>query len=341
MNYGMDFLGGARYQKTVLAEQPRSYGFGIFADVDGFGKAYKLIEQIAALKVPFIRIQLIWKDDHKFRPDDVKVAENRAKLLAPIIARNLGIKWYISPCCENELNPEQFEPFAQVVKKHCPWVEIVNSPNAGRGHVSKKYINEYHHEKPRGGRFAFSYDGANCVDSDIESDKRSYANAEYFMLWNSQCNGNRKIFKPGDKRGKDDHKDRAKRIYWPTAKQIDSWIYTTTHSKGATACPKGGIFKSHGDQHTVPPSGKDQKPVWVKYPQWKAIEVRARNGQLIDRAPYFGKFDGGGHRYYHSDWGFTLAEKARRIQGDSVCDVFANGKRIGRINLAFRDGNYR
>lgn len=340
MIYGCDFLGAARYKKTVLAEQPRSYGFGVFAEVDGFGSAYDLIKQLDNYGLPFFRIQLIWKDDHKFSNADVKIAEARAKKIA---ALKLRTKLYISPCCENELNAAQFEPFAEVIRWHLPSATIVNSPNKGKGHVSSKYLNEYHHEKPRStqGRFAFSYDGANCVDSNIEEDKRLYANAEYFMLWNSQCNGNRKIFKPTDKRGPLDFKDRAKRIYWPTPKQIDSWIWLTTHNRGATQCPKPGVFKSHSDQHKQPPEGKDQKPVWVKYLKWKAIEVKARNGQLIDKAPYFGTFEGGGHRYYHSQWGFDLAQKAIRIQGDAICNVFADGKKIGTINLAYRDGGYR
>ena len=152
------------------------------------------------------------------------------------------------------------------------------------------------------------------------------------MIWNSQCNGRRNL---------EDKTPRKDRKYWPTPKQIDSWVYLTTHSKGATKIPKGWIFKSHSDQHTVPPSGRDQKPVWVKLPKFRVIEVKARNGAVIDRAPYFGTFAGGGHRYYHSDWGYALTEKAKRIQGDGLCDVFADGKKVGQINLAYRDGVYR
>lgn len=336
MIFGCDFLGGARYAKTVLSEQPRAYGFGIFADVDGFGKAYKLIEQVAALKVPFIRVQLMWKDDHNFRPSDIPEVRNRAKQIHKIAQKYPSIKWYVSPICEHNLKESQWLDFAHAVRANCPNALVVNSPNNGKGFVSKTFINEYHHEeRPRkGGKCAFSFDGANIVDSNIEAVKANYqaANAEYIMIWNSQCNGRRNL---------EDKTPRKDRKFWPTDKQIDSWIYTTTHSKGATKLPKDWIFKSHSDQHTVPPSGKDQKPVWVKLPKFRAIEVKARNGQLIDKANYFGTFTGGGHRYYHTDWGFSLSEKAKRIQGDGVCDVFADGKKVGTVNLAFRDGSYR
>lgn len=345
MNFGIDFLGGARYQQTILAEHPRTYGFGCFAEVEGFGKAYDLIDKVASLDVPFIRIQLIWKDDHNFTDKDLLVAKKRCQILAPIINKYPKVKWYISPCCEHRFSKhEQFDKFARVLLDTLPASKyyIVNSPD-GAGLKSNIYLNEFHGGivKPTHTACAFSFDGGQCVDSDIETYKTNYANSEYFMLWNSQCNGNRKVFKPGDKRGPTDYVDRAKRIYWPTPKQIDSWVYLTTHNKGNTKIPKGWIFKSHSDQHTMPPSGKDQKPCWVKLPKFKAIEIRAQNGQLIDKAPYFGTFEGGGHRYYHSDWGYILAEKAFRIQGHCVCNVFADSKKVGQINLAFRDGSFR
>lgn len=341
MRHGCAFLGGARYPKTVLAEHPRDYGFQIFVDVDGFGKAYKLIEQVANMGVPFIIPNLIWQDGHQFKPEHIKLAHERSKILKPIIEAHKNIDWFINPCTENELNASKFEPFAEAVRSQLKNVQIVNSPNGGgKGHRSSKYLNEFHGTDPRlRGGDGHSWDGANIVDSDVTRIKNM--NLVYSTIWNSQCNGNRKVFKDDKERGPKDFKDRAKRIYWPTPKQIDSWIYLYTHGKGATSLPRGWIFKSHADQHDVPPAGKDQKPVWVKLPKFRAIEIRARNGQLIDRAPYFGTFAGGGHRYYHTDWGFTLSEKAKRIQGDGLCDVFADGKKVGTINLAFRDGTFR
>lgn len=330
MNYGLDFLGAARYQKTVLQEQPRAWGFGVFAEVDGFGKAYKLIKQLDSYGLPFIRVQLMWKDDHNFKPSDVKEIENRSKKIASL---NLKTKLYISPCCEHNLNESQFEPFAQAVKRHLPTAIIVNSPNKGKGHVSKKYLNEYHHEdKPRsGGRYAFSFDGSNCVDSDVTKYKANYKDAEYFFFWNSQCNLRRNLT---------DKTPRKDRKYWPTDKQIDSWIWLAK-DKGNPKLPAKWLLKSHSDQHTVPPSGKDQKPVWIVPVKARAIVVKASNGQVIDEARYFGTFQGGGFRYYHSQWGFELAQKAIRIQGNPVCDVFVNDKKVGSINLAFREGGYR
>jgi hypothetical protein len=336
MQYGLDQLGAARYKKLVISDHPRLWSFGTFLEVDGFGKTYDVIEAIAKIGVPLIRVQMMWKDDHRFTSRDLPEIEKRAKLLAPIITRYPSVKWYVSPCCEHELSAVGFEPFAKAVLKHIPSADIVNSPNTGKGHVSTKYVNEYHHEKPRGGRIAFSFDGANCVDSNVEEYKRLYAKAEYFMFWNCQCNGLRKLPEPGEPRI-----PRKDRKHFPISKQIDSWIWLGTHEKGATKLPRGAIYKSHSDQHAMPPAGKDQKPVWILKEKYREIVLKASNGQVIDTAKYFGTFSGGGYRYYHTQWGFELAQKAIRIQGHSVCDVYANGRKIGTVDAAFRSGSYR
>jgi hypothetical protein len=328
---GIDYLGAGRYKNTVIAEHPRDFGFGAFLEFDGFGKTYDLFDQMGRLGVPFFHPQVMWQDNHQFRPEHVKVVEQRCKLLAPIANRYKDKNWFISPCCENELNATQFEPFAQAVLRQIPFAIVVNSPNANKGHRSTKWLNEFHGNDPRlRAGDGHSWDGTNIVDSDVTRIKN--INLLYSMIWNSQCNGRRNTA---------DKTPRAQRKFWPTPKQIDSWIYLYTHAKGTTSIPRGWIFKSHSDQHTVPPSGKDQKPCWVKLPRFKAIEVKALNGQLIDKAPYFGTFEGGGYRFYHSDWGFTLSEKAKRIQGHGLCNVFADGKKVGTVNLAFREGSYR
>lgn len=345
MYLGLDVLGGARYKKLIQQEFPRNFMFGIFAEVDGFGRAYDIIEWAASVGVPAIRVQLQWRDRHDFKPQDVRITEARCQRLRPIILKYQNVKWYISPCCEHELNEAQFEPFAEAIRRYLgDRVVIVNSPNKGKGFVSKRYLNEYHHEAPRkGGKCAFSYDGANMVDSNITKDKADYeaANAEYFLGWNSQCNGNRKIFKPGDKRQPNDYVERAKRVFWPVPKQIDSWVWNLTKQKGAVNEPRGWTLKSHSDQHKVPPEGKDQKPVWIFGKKVSKIVIRATNGQVVGEAPYFGTFSGGGFRYYFKEWGFELAQKAIRISGNPVCDIIVDGKKVGTANPAFRGGNYR
>ncbi|RTL03777.1 hypothetical protein EKK58_12000 [Candidatus Dependentiae bacterium] len=347
MKYLMDYLGGARFKKLIIEQHPMSYGAGFFSYVDGFGDSLPVVSALAAKGCLLFRIHLCWKDNHKFTRADLPFVAKEARRLKPIIARHSNVKWYVSPCCEHELSSDEWDAFADIVRRELSGVnyELVNSPNHNKGFVSKTILNEYHgaEKSPRrgSGRYAFSFDGTNIVDSDVELYKDNYEQAEYWGVWSSQMNGNRKIFKAGDKRGEKDFIDRAKRVYFPTAKQLDSWIHLTTNSKSATRIPQGWIMKSHSDQHSITPSGKDQKPVWIIPQKVKEIVIKARNGQVIDTAKYYDRFIGGGHRYYCTQWGYDLANKAKRIQGDALCDIIFEGRKVGVINLAFRDGVYR
>lgn len=336
MNYLMDYLGGARFKKLILEQHPMSYGAGFFSYVDGFGDSLPVVSALAAKGCLLFRIHLCWKDNHKFTRADLPFVAKEARRLKPIIARHPNVKWYVSPCCEHELSSDEWDAFADIVRRELSGVnyELVNSPNHNKGFVSKTILNEYHgaESKPRGGRYSFSFDGTNIVDSDVESFKKNYSQAEYWGVWNSQMNG---------RRNTEDKTPRPDRKFYPTAKQLDSWIHLTTNSKGATRIPKGWLVKSHSDQHTNPPSGKDQKPVWIIPQKVKEIVIKARNGQVVDTAKYFGTFTGGGHRYYCAQWGYDAANKAKRIQGDALCDIFFEGKKVGVVNLAFRDGGYR
>ena len=127
MIYGIDHLGAARYKSTVIAEHPRDYGFGAFLDVDGFGKTYDLFDKMGSLGVPFFHVQVMWRDGHDFKPEDVKTVEQRCKQLAPIAKKYKNKTWFISPCCENELNATQFQPFAEAVLRQIPFAIVVNS----------------------------------------------------------------------------------------------------------------------------------------------------------------------------------------------------------------------
>ena len=337
MKFLMDYLGGARFKKLILEEHPMEYGAGFFSYVDGFGDALPVVAALAAKGCLLFRIHLCWKDNHNYT-NELAFIKKEARRLKPIIARYPNAKWYVSPCCEHELSEMSWAAFAASVSAELSGTEfeLVNVPNHNKGFVSKKYLNEYHgaESKPRGGgsRYSFSFDGKNIVDSDATQYLNNYSQAEYWGVWNSQMNG---------RRNTEDKTPRPQRKAYPTSKQFDSWIHLTTNSKGETRIPKGWLFKSHGDQHTVPPSGKDQKPLFIRPQKVKEIVLKARNGQVIDVAKYYGSFASGGHRYYFTQWGYDSANKAKRIQGDALCEITENGKRIGVVNPAFRDGVFR
>lgn len=333
MIWGLDFLGLAKFGAIAKAEFPSGWALGAFTKVDGFGDSLPAVDGILSTgRCPLVRLQLMWRDDHNFTSRDIPFVKNEAKRVKKLIQKYPNVRFCISPVCEHRLSPDKWRPFAKAVQDELGLIgyTLVNSPEKS-GQAIDGVINESHHGKPFGTKRAFSYDGANCVDSNVEKDKATHAGAEYFMFWNCQCNG---------RKSENDKTPRPQRKAYPTSNQIDSWIYLN-HKKGSTKLPKDWIYKSHSDQHTDKPTGKDQKPFFVKLPKFRSIELKTRSGQVVAKAPYFGTFTGGGHGYYFSDWGYLIADKAKRIQGDSVCEVWADGKKYGAINPAFRDGVYR
>lgn len=116
------------------------------------------------------------------------------------------------------------------------------------------------------------------------------------------------------------------------------------------AFPKNCIGKSVSDQAKghAKPEGKDNKPVFLIKLAAKLkpnrIILKARNGQTVSISSVCQRWDQEnphkqlGWRYYFPEWGMDIAEKAIRIQGSGLCEVWADGKKIGEWNPAFRDG---
>lgn len=322
MRFGIDYLGGARYESTVLKYHPKGFGAGIFSQVDGFGDGLKVIDKLLAKgNCPFVRTQLMWKDNHSFTNKDYGHVKKEAQRVRKLIAKYPHVQFYVSPVCEHRLNEKDWNKFADIVKEELQGLNyvLVNSPE--KTTKFKNAINEFHHQK---GGDAFSYDGANAFDSNVQADKEAYSNSVYFMFWNCQFNGKKKL---------DEKIPRPQRKAWPVKEHIESCV-ALAKDKGAVKIPAKWLLKSHSDQHTDKPAGKDCKPVWIIPSKNSEIVIKDSSGKVVAVAKYYGPFQSGGHRYYHSDWGYKIA-KGR------VLDVFLNGKKVGTINLAFREGGYR
>jgi len=352
MKWALDYKAAAKYENVILAEHPENWGAGGFVHVDGWPASIATFDRLLSTgRCPFLRIELAWADDHRFGSNYLKVVQDNARLSRPLLEKYPHIDFYVAPVTEHGLDRQAWNKFASVAENELRGLryQLVNSP-LPQGFVHPDLINEYHGVdlKPRGGRCAFSHDGTNAVDSDMEGFKKNYSKAEYFMIWNCQMNGNR-VLQERDANGKPIKIPRAKRKFYLTGpEQIDSFIYLS-RDRGDVRIPKDWILKSHGDQHSVPPSGKDCKPVIITPPREKYSEIvfKASNGQVVAVAKYFGTYNEKpsgklkGHRYYCSEWGYQIAEKARRIQGDPVVQIWVKGKRVGRCNLAFRGGSFR
>lgn len=352
MRWAFDYKAAAKFEDVILAEHPEGFGAGGFVHVDGWPISIPAFDKLLATgRCPFLRLELCWDDAHNFTDKHIKIVSDNADLCVPLMKKYPGTDFYIAPVTEHRLNREQWNRFATVAENRLRGLryQLVNSP-LPQGFVHNSLINEYHGVdlKPRGGRCAFSHDGTNAVDSDMEAFKKNYANSEYFMIWNCQMNGNR-VLVEHDSNGKPIKIPREKRKFYLSAgNQFDSLV-ALKRDRGDVKIPKDWIIKSHSDQHFVPPKGRDCKPVIITpaKEKYKEIVFKAKNGQVVATAPYFDTYNEKpsgkikGHRYYCGDWGYLIAEKARRICGDPVTQIWVNGKRVGRCNLAFRGGSFR
>lgn len=333
MMYGLDFLGLPKYGALALQEFPEGFALGCFSQT--FGDAIPWVKRIIDTgRCPRVRLHLLWKDDHTFGAKEFEAIRKEAKRIRPFFdAYKSRCEIRVSGACEHKLRKADAERLAAIVTSELPGVLYVNTPWVKGGGQTIGSINEVHGNdaRPTSGQFDFSFDGDNAVDSDVVSIAKRLSGADTFYIWNSQCNGRKTT---------QDATPREQRKAWPTSRYVDSWI-ALSRDRGNVNLPAKWTYKSHSDQHTVPPEPRAGKPVWICPIKASEIVLKTENGQTVDRAKYYGPFEGGGNRYYAGDWGYLIAEKAKRIQGHPVCQVVVNEKVIGKINPAFRAGSFR
>lgn len=326
MIYGIDYLAGAKYPDVILKEHPEGWAAGFFAVT--FGNALPTVEKLLATgRCPHVRIQLLWSDAHSFGDSDIPQIRKLSRAYQELKKRFPHVVVEISPFCEHNLNNP--DKYLDIVKAEAPDCIPVNVP--WRGAFSRKYKNEIHgnHSKPVGA-YNYSFDGTNAVDSDVEAFKRQHNGSQVFFFWHPRLNL---------KWSMKDTTPRPARKAKPSSELIDSLIYLHT-AKGTTSVPKRWLVKSHAEKHGEGDL-KGDKLLIISPIRARAIELKTRNGQTVDTLRYYGTFEGGGFRYYSAQWGYQVAHKARRIQGDPLCEIWINGKRVGGTNPGFRDPTFR
>lgn len=337
MIFGLDHLGGAKYADLAAREHPVGWAFGVFWNVDGFGSAEELIKRVAKEgRAPIIRVQGIWRDDHNTTPfseaDKVR-AVKIAQRLEAIAKQNRNVEFRYSPFTEHKNSPEFMRDAFRLIKRAAPSLVLVNNPNHDCRTIIDEVINEFHgkEKKPRKcKRHQFSFDGTPCEDSDVESYKAAYKETEVFFLWSPRFNG----------RWEDNDKTpRPQRRGWPDSNFIDSIIYLA-RTRGQCELPKNRIYKSHSENKGTGDS-RAEKPVYISPLKVKEFQLVVRSGQVVATLRYYGTFEGGRYRYYATEWGYQIAEKAKRIQGDPMCLIMYNKKTDGFINPGFRFGAFR
>ncbi len=339
MRFCLDYLAGANYGELILQEHPEGWGAGFILNTNKpewkKNNAWPVIEALARSgRAPLIRVHAIWEDNHTYNSKKHdSVIEREFRKCLELANKFVGVEFQFSWMCENNMTAAQNS--LMVKRYNGSRVTLVNS--IWKGAVVAGAVTEVHGDHaPAKGPYNYSFDGKVCFDANTQKLKEVHGKCLNFFFWFSQCNGR------WNADSKKDPTPRNKRAAWPYAKLLDSAIYLH-RNKGNTRLRGNNIWKSHADQHGPTPDDRANKPVLISPTNVKEVTLVADNGQVVGKASNSGIFnDGSGRRLYRfSEWGMDMAEKARRIQGHSVVKIMANGKSIGTVNPAFRDGSFR
>lgn len=322
MMYGLDLLGVAKYAKVALQEFPEGWALGAFSST--FGDARRAVKAIVASgKCPRVRIQLAWKDNHKFTTRDFPAIRREALKWKNLVNTYKNVQWYFSGACEHKMNANDATLLAKIVQEALPGTKYVNCIMKGGARI-KNYINEVHgdKEKPKGGEEFFSFDGTPCVDSKVTELKDLWCDCTTYFFWDSRFNG---------KWESSNETPRPERKGWPDARHIRS-IIALAREEGATKLPKKWLYKSHAENKGAR-DPRAEKPVIIAPIIVPEITLIDSNGITRAVLKYYKPFSGGGHRYYATKYGYEIA--------NGPVEVWAGNKKYGVINPAFRKGSYR
>ncbi len=309
----LDLLASAKYPNEAL--KFKNYGIRGFATT--FGDFYPVAEKLLKAGLDHLGVDLLWSDTHSFGDANIPEIKKLSAKYQTLAEKYPGRYIELSPFTEHNLsNPDKYMDIAATEAPNCT---IVNNP--WKGAFSKKYKNEIHgeHVKPQG-KYNYSFDGTECTNADVEAAKAAFHDCERFYMWSARFNL---------KWGMNDSTPRPLRKAYPTKEYIDSIVYLFG-DRGFVDLPKGWLVKSHAEKHDAA-DNKGDKLLIISPVQTKEITLK-RNNKIIAVLPYYGAFDGGGHRYYWKNFGYKAGANL---------EVFIGSKKQGTINGGFRLGGFR
>lgn len=315
-----DVLASSQYPQPVLKSKLKCIRGFEYA----FGKSFQpLATNFLASGKRYLGVNCLWSDTHQFGDKDIPLLRKCASDYAKIIEQFPHVDLELTPFTEHNLsNPDKYLDIAQA---ECPKCTIVNS--VYKGAFSKRYKSEVHgtHAAPKEGRYNYSFDGTNAVDSDVKSVLQKHSKAERFYLWHPRYNlrYRDKDTTPRPQRIKE-AKDRS-----PTPDFIASidWLFGV---KEPYKIPKNWLVKSHAEKHDKNDL-KGDKLLIISPIKADQVSLK-RGGKEACKLRYYGPFDGGGFRFYSSTMGH---------QCGANLDVFIGKKKFGTINGGFRSPPYR
>ena len=334
---GMDYLGGAKYPNIILRSHPAGWAAGFFDST--FGNIWGLVDKLAASgKCPLIRINGPWTA-HQYDPAKhdkaIISAANKTVLMAKKYPR---VTWQFAPVCENDTNTRQYAQMLQQCSKiGFDYFDVINSRGT-KGRQVQGFMSEIHGSTPApSGPYQYSYDGTSTVDANVVKDMQTRAKAGVFFMWHPAFNLKYKTKLSADLHEpkhviKNDTSPPKERVCKPTPELIASIERLGWPIKGEPKLGRREIWKSHSDRNNTPPAPREYKPVFITPVSAPRIELRDGNQVVAVSAPR-AKFVDDRFVYRFDRFGYQIV--------DNVVDVYANGKKIGSVNPAFRAGDFR
>lgn len=336
MMFGMDYLGGAKYPNIILRNHPKGWAAGFFDST--FGNIWGLVDKLAASgKCPLIKINGPWTK-HLYIPKqhDKAIFVALAKTVAAA-KKYPRVKFQFAPICENDNTTAAYTQLLQRCREKGEGVEIINSMGT-KGRVVPGFKPEIHgNTRIPSGAYQYSYDGTSTVDSDVEKDKKTHANSGVFFMWHPAYNLKYKTKLSADLHEpkhviKNDTSPPKERVCKPTPELIKSLERLGRPISGTPKLKPREIWKSHADRNNTPPESREYKPVFITPLSVARIELRDGDKVLAVSAPRK-KYVDDRFVYRFDRYGYQIADK--------VVDIYANGKKHGSINPAFRVGSFR
>ena len=339
--FGIDYLLGAQYSRSVLRAHPDGWAAGFFAGyyrnrhrvIEDARKSIAVIKKLLTTgKTQNIRIHILWDDNHSFSDADIPLIRQVSRQYQAIATQFPKATIEISPFCEHQLtNPNKY---LDIVAEEAPRCTPVNTPMDG-GALSSKHKNEIHgfKQRPSSGKYNYGFDGLSALDADTQAmkNKHKVARCETFYFWMPQLNR---------KRYTHESIARPNREVRPTTEQIKSLAFLHTH-RGNCRLPSGWLWKSHADQHNVPtPSARESKPLLILPEQVNRVELMAGKAVAASLSPT-GQMEDGSFVWRLAEYGYQLMQREQKKQKSLVLRLRVDGKIRGRINAAFRFGSFR
>ncbi len=319
--WGLDMPGLCRYGKIALRSWPTGWALNTFSGT--FGDSRAAVEAIIkSEKCPRVEIKLMWKDNHSFSSQDFSAIKKEAVLWKPLTLKYPQIEWQICGATEHNLSLKDAQALKEIVLDVLPNAAYVNNPM--KQGVNDLPLIERHGADvtpPKRMPYNFSFDGSSAVDSDVTAIKDRLKDAETFFFWIPQFNL---------KKSMADTTPRPQRTCKPTVELIESVAYLA-NDRGAVKLPPNWLMKSHAEETT---DARSNKPVFIVPLKTKQLTLK-KDGKEVATCPYFGTYVDGRHRYYSPMYGYQISE----LYG--IVEVWADGKKVGTCNLAFRQGSFR